>query len=487
MTNAEKNESTAIADWAHGLSLSDVPPRVIDEAKHQILNIIAAIHAGHFSEVGRMASRPIKGWAAGKDATLIPSGEKTTLHYAIFGNAALSMSLTYDDYLLGAQAGAASVVVALALGEKLGRAGKDILVAQIIANEVAGRIGLATTRDALADQRSPVAHRLGATMAAAKLYQLDAEQTRNAIGLAMQGPASGVRAGFITSDARVIGAATAAPAGVQIAELAANGLNGGGEAIGGEHGYCSLSGRAQTAAAYRSLGEIWLTETLCYAPFPCARHTAGAVDCVLALQRQHNIDARKIEKIDVQVSPEALEIDREAQAYLAGPETNPNVLPYSLSYAVAVTLIDKELSPRQLTRDRVRDAAVWDLASRVAVGNSAGENAERSLVRQLDRMAENGFDLGRIDMRGVRANLVTKVRVQMKNDRSFEVEREAPPGSGVGMFDDRVRTVEDKFRRETRYSLRKENMEKAIDLVHHLDRASPANVKEVMRSICSER
>jgi 2-methylcitrate dehydratase PrpD len=453
--------------------------------------VIAAIHAGHFSEVGRMISRTVKEWAPGKDSTLIPSGERTSNHYAIFGNAALSAALLYDDALLGAHTGATSVVVSLAVAEQLGCSGKDLILAQIVANETASRISLATMTDSLSEYRTPAAHRLGAALATAKLRKLDAAQTFSALGLAVQDPGLGIRAGFVGSDSKALCAAMAAPGGVQAAELAENGLVAQGDPIGGEHGFLDLVGRTGAAGAFRSLGEIWLTETLRYSAYPCSVHVAGAVDCITTLLRQHNIDGRKVAKVDVTVSPDASELDREARQYAAGADTNPSALGFSISYNVAATLLDKEFSPRQLTRDRVRDEAVWELANCVEVSVDPvmqSDVAERSLRRQVERATQTGFDVGRIDLRGVRAALSTKVRVQLKNDRVFEIERDAPIGSGAGPFgDDRVKTVEDKFRRETRYTLRKERMEKAIDLIHHLDRGTPANVKEIIRNCCSER
>jgi hypothetical protein len=60
-------------------------------------------------------------------------------------------------------------------------------------------------------------------------------------------------------------------------------------------------------------------------------------------------------------------------------------------------------------------------------------------------------------------------------------------GSGARPFDDRRKAVEDKFRRETRYTLRKERMEKAIDIVHHLEDANAAQVRELARLCCPRR
>ena len=62
----QSNVSAAVAEWAHGLTFEDIPSRVVEEAKNQILSVIAAIHAGHFSEAGRLVSRAMKDWCPGK-------------------------------------------------------------------------------------------------------------------------------------------------------------------------------------------------------------------------------------------------------------------------------------------------------------------------------------------------------------------------------------------------------------------------------------
>jgi hypothetical protein len=80
-----------------------------------------------------------------------------------------------------------------------------------------------------------------------------------------------------------------------------------------------------------------------------------------------------------------------------------------------------------------------------------------------------------------------RVRVEMEGGRSFDLDQDAPTGSAARPFDDRRKAVEDKFRRETRFILRKERMEKAIDTVHHLEDATAAQVRELARLVCSEK
>jgi 2-methylcitrate dehydratase PrpD len=80
-----------------------------------------------------------------------------------------------------------------------------------------------------------------------------------------------------------------------------------------------------------------------------------------------------------------------------------------------------------------------------------------------------------------------RVRIELEDGRTFEAEQEVPFG-GVGRpFDDRRKSVEDKFRRETRYTLRKEKMERAIDMVLHLEQSNSAQLRELVRACCSER
>jgi 2-methylcitrate dehydratase PrpD len=97
------------------------------------------------------------------------------------------------------------------------------------------------------------------------------------------------------------------------------------------------------------------------------------------------------------------------------------------------------------------------------------------------------FDLATVDLNAFKSTMGARVRIELEGGRTFEMEQDVPTGSGARPFDDRRKAVEDKFRRETRYTLRKERMEKAIDIVHHLEDANAAQLREVARLCCSEK
>jgi hypothetical protein len=114
---------------------------------------------------------------------------------------------------------------------------------------------------------------------------------------------------------------------------------------------------------------------------------------------------------------------------------------------------------------------------------------DRSPLRVVgdDGASANLFDLTTCDLNAYKSTFGARVRIELEGGRSFDMEQDVPTGSGARPFDDRRKAVEDKFRRETRYTLRKERMEKAIDIVHHLEDANAAQVRELARLCCSEK
>lgn len=489
---SEGNVTERMAEWVAQAQFQDLPRRVIEEAKNQILSVIAAVHSGHFSEAGRTVSRTVKEWTGGKEATMIPSGERTSLHNAIFANTALSMALDYDDYLFAGHTGHSAVLVTLAMAEKVGVSGKDFLLAQTLANEVAGRVGASVIIGPLNGQLWTFVHLIGSAVVAAKLLGLDKQQIQSAMGIAMLQPNRPLWAGFFASDAKALMASMTAPVGVQAAELAANGLRGAGDIIESPHGFTKVFAQQPLMGAYTGFGKVWLSDTLCFKVYPGCAYIDTTIDCVLGLVRQHAIDAKKVRAVHVAAGPMTLGMEALAAPHLKGPESLPVTLNFTVGYNVAVALMDKELTARQFSRDRIRDHATWDLAGRVQLTLDEGmaqRMRERSLVKTVTEGGTEHFQLNleSLDLAGFRMSFGARVRIEMEDGRSFTAEQDVPLGGAGRPFDERRKSVEDKFRRETRYTLRKEKMERAIDMILHLEQASSTNVRELVKLCCSER
>ena len=488
-TGSTGSVTQRLAEWVAQAQFQDLPRRVVEEAKSQVLSVIAAVHAGHFSDAGRIVTRTVKEWGAGKDATMIPSGERTSLNNAIFANTALSMALDYDDYLFAGHTGHSAVLVTLALAEKLGISGKDVLVAQVMANEIEGRLGAAALLGPLNGQMWSFIHLAGSAIATAKAMELDKDQVQSALSIALLQPSYPLQAGFFGSEAKTLLAATTAPIGVQAAQLAANGLRGAPDIIESPNGFLKVFARQPLMGAFEGLGKTWLTETLSYKIYPGCAYIDTTIDCVLGLSRQHNIDGKKVKAVHVATGPLTLGMEGLSAAYLKGPDSLPVTLNFTIGYNVAAALLDKELTARQFAHDRIRDAATWDLAGRVHLAFDEAI-AQRMRDRALVKLGNDGtvqLDLGTVDLSTFRMSFGSRVRIEMHDGRSFEAEQEVPLGGAGRPFDERRRSVEDKFRRETRYTLRKEQMERAIDTILHLEQANAAKLRELVRLCCSDR
>lgn len=485
------NVTESLVDWIAGAKYEDLPRRIVEEAKSQILSVIAAVHAGHFSEIGRTVRRAVQDWGGGKDATMIPSGERTSLYSAIFANTALSSALDYGDYMVGGHTGHVSVLTTLAIAEKLGTTGKDLLLAQILANEIEGRLGVAVLGDALETEAFTPAHLAGGAVIAGRLLGLKKEQIRAALGIALLQPGKALPAAYLGREAKAVAIGMSAPLGVQAAQLAEKGLKGAEDIIEHPEGFLSAFTAQPQLGAFDSLGSLWLMETLCYKVYPGCAYLNTTIDCILDIVRQHSPDARKVKAVHVAASDATVEMDRKITPLLRGPETPAPALHYHLAYNVAAALQDRELTARQFTPERVRDQAVWNLAGRVQItldGTMAQRARDSALIKRSSQSGDPlPLKLTDADLARFRMSCGARVRVEMEDGRSFEAEEEIPVGAAGRSFDDRRKAVEDKFRRETRYTLRKERMERAVDIILHIEETNAAQLRELVRLCCSER
>src|SRR6185436_7415592 len=117
---------------------------------------LGAVFAGASGDVAPKFGRAPAGGGTAEDGSLIPpgervrlhtacsaKGERVPLHTACYVNAAASIAFDYDDYLFAGHTGHSAVLGALAFGEAAGAAGADVITAQVVANEVGGRLGAA--------------------------------------------------------------------------------------------------------------------------------------------------------------------------------------------------------------------------------------------------------------------------------------------------------------------------------------------------------
>ena len=184
---AQSGPTTAALALARALNrpkFADLPPTPIKYAKMILASTLASAASGAPIGSARIVRDLSKEQGGRPDATVWFDGAKLPIASAARVNAMASAAAASDDSDLRnvAHTGTTLAAVGLAIGERTGATGPDILSAMVLGYESAGRIG-----DALAGGRqgfhASVIVAFGGVVAAARLLRLTDDQMANAIGM----------------------------------------------------------------------------------------------------------------------------------------------------------------------------------------------------------------------------------------------------------------------------------------------------------------
>jgi 2-methylcitrate dehydratase PrpD len=244
-----------IGSWVAGLRAEDLPASVRERAQLQAGSIAAGRAAGE-EAAAAVAALPGEG-AVGE----------------VYRSAAASIAHDWDDYLFMGHTGHSAVPAAAAFAPDSERA----TVAQVAANEVAGRLGAALFVGPHNGQFWASIHCASAAVAAAVGLGLDAAQTAQALAIALYQPPYGMWPGFMGPSSKLLTAAEPAATGARAALLAADGLAGALDVIEHPRGVLANLSFAPRPEMFGGLGRVWLTDTLAFKRLPgCAYLQAAA-------------------------------------------------------------------------------------------------------------------------------------------------------------------------------------------------------------------
>ncbi len=349
-----------MAQWLTGLRREDIPDRVMEMAKYQLLNVLASIHAGYHTVEGRAVLESVAG--SNGNVTALPTGMPMHHLDALFVDTALSMTLDYDDYLFLGHTGHSAVGTALTLGEYLGSSAENILIAQLIANEVEGRLGAAVVLGPRNGQMWSYIHHLGGACAAARLLGLDAYQAEQAITIALYQPNLTLFPGFMGGQSKVTTAAVPALSGVRAAFLAQAGMKGASGIIEGPQGFLEEFAYAPSPFWFTGWGRAWLTESLAFKPYPGCAYIDTTIDSLLAIMAEYRerqgvaLDPDQVVSIDVRASILTMEMNEQALKNPGDDPLAPVNINFSIPKSAALALLDGNLTGASFAADRlVRD------------------------------------------------------------------------------------------------------------------------------------
>ncbi len=298
-----------LARWSSALAASQVPDSAVLWAKHALLDWFGVTIAGSREDLAPLLLEEFGGTDG--PVTLVALNARAKAHDAALINGTLSHALDYDDVNadMGGHPTAPVGAAALALGEALGKSGRDVLLAFIAGYEVECQIG------AMAGQShyekgfhaTGTFGTFGATAAAARLMGLDAQQTAIAFGIAAS-EAAGLKYNFGTMT-KPLHVGKAAMNGVIAARLAARGFTARDDAIEGPQGFAYTQVpeftpraiRPDAAAPFEVEANLFKYHAACYL-------THSTIEAIRDLKRRHNIGLGDVEKITLKVDPGHLKV-----------------------------------------------------------------------------------------------------------------------------------------------------------------------------------
>jgi len=298
--------SDALAAFTTGISRESVPAEVWDKAHACLLNGYGIALAGlgtPYEPVARKAALAMYGRAG--EATLLGSGEKTSISGAILANGALFHGRGQEDTCGAAHLGPIIIPLLMALIESgRGKMG-DLIPAMIAGYEVGGLF-----EELLAGDTTPKGFRattiygVGAAAAAvARLFRMDAERTCAALGNAVSFSGGLLQTFAEGTDEWRYQVGVTAQAGWTAAELALAGSLSLREGYEGAKGLAqAFAGRSlEPSAVIAKIGREWQTLRVAFKPFPVCAFNQTPVTTVLKLRDR--LQGAEIESARVYMNP----------------------------------------------------------------------------------------------------------------------------------------------------------------------------------------
>ena len=340
-----------------------LPTQVAREARHRILDALAAMVSGAPLKPGEMAIRYARAQGGVPEATIVTTDITTSAVNAALANGMFTHADETDDFepVTKAHPGCAVVPAALAMAEREGRSGIELLRAVTLGYDLCCRFLLALGPDLVrATHRSAegVSSTFGSAAAAASLARLDEKGMRYALSYAAQqvsGVWSWVRDSEHVEKAFDF-AGMGARNGVTAAIMAQMGFTGVWDVFDGEHNaLAALSTAPKPEEMVAGLGSRYFVTETAIKPFSVGYPIQAPLDAFLRLHREHGLTVNNVARIVVRLPEDG--------ARIVNDRSMPDV---NCQHIIAVALVNGTVSfPDSHSYERMADPKVRAAKERV--------------------------------------------------------------------------------------------------------------------------
>jgi 2-methylcitrate dehydratase PrpD len=369
-----------LAQFVTRTRYEEIPSHAIDYAAMLISSTIASAAMGSTLESSRiMRSMLVQRGGVGEASAWFGGAPRLPLASAARINALMSDAAASDDSDLRniTHPGTTLVAASLAVAEKTGANGQDVLAAIALGYEVGGRINTGVVPGLIWEKgfHGCMIAIFGGAVATGLLLKLDTNQLTNAVGLAATSLA-GLLAAANTSMAREHHAGLAAMLGVEAAQLAGLGYTVEQSVLEHPRGFFFAYGQdahasGRVAEVTRGLGDSWkiLTDmAIKLVPGGHPYHALGEAAANAA--RMADVPASDITAI-LCSRPDAHQIK--------GPRHPIDLIgvAHSPYYFAAAGAVDREFTWVHASAEKIMDPAIRRLLDLVEIGEAPTENVDR--------------------------------------------------------------------------------------------------------------
>jgi 2-methylcitrate dehydratase PrpD len=358
----------------------NLPAAVAQDCRHRILDSLAAVVSGAHMKPGEMAIKFVRSQGGVPEVSIFTTDIRTSAINAALVHGMFGHADETDDFepVTKAHPGCAVVPAAMAIGEREGRSGIDLLRAVALGYDVCCRFLMALGPDHVrARHRSAegTSSTMGGVAAAAAMARLDERGMRIALSYAAQ-QVSGLWS-WVRDEDHVEKAfdfsGMGARNGVTAALMAQAGFTGVLDVFDGEHNVIdALSTEPNPEEMVAGLGSRYFVTETAIKSFSVGYPIQSALDAFLTLRRQHSLTPDNVEHILVRLPEDGARIVNNS----AMPDVN-------CQHLISVALIDGGVSfAESHSHQRMADPQVLAVKARVQL---VGDRA--LMVRDAPRSA----------------------------------------------------------------------------------------------------
>ncbi len=380
-----------LARYAATLRYEQLPPHVVHKAKRMIVDTIACALGGYDSEPGRIAREMAGMVTSTQPATILCSGQQTSLDLAVFANGVMIRHLDFNDGYTGREAGhpSDSIAALLSAAEVAQASGRELITATVISYEVFCRMC-----DVLNIKPHGFDHVTIGAMAsvagAARLLGLTETQILAAVNLTVAANIAlyQTRIGDV-SMWKSCAYANASRNAVFAAQLAARGMTGPSPIFEGRGGYFTAVTRQPfELGRFGGDGEPFRIMDCLIKKFPMGQYSQSVVQA--ALEARSLAKVRDIAEVHVRTLGTAVSM-------MAGdPEKwrpeNRETADHSMPYSAGVALMYGSVDPRYFEEKYFRNPKLLDLVSRIrcSVSEEADAREPEAMLCDLEVVLQSG-------------------------------------------------------------------------------------------------